>query len=280
LENRASNWKFDLHRSELEMMSPVQVLLYTLSFLLMLALPIALAVYIQRRWRPGWALLGIGALTFVVVQVVCLPLYQMVVSGLGFSDLTAVNNAGSRLFLAMFSGVLVGLLAEPARYLAYRFGAKTARDWRQGLMLGAGYGGLQAIWLALLTGFNLAVLLADQWSWLRPILSPDMITAVYMQYEARLPLAQQMAFVGPLEQLFFLSLHLAASLLVLQLFLRGQWHWLLAAIGWHALLVGVTTFAKLQFNTSLAAVAMGLLTLGNVAIIWQLCRQPVTAVQT
>jgi uncharacterized membrane protein YhfC len=261
-------------------MSPVQVLLYTLGFLLMLTLPIALAVYIQRRWRPGWALFGIGALTFVVVQVLYLPLYQMVVSGLGFSDLTAVISVGSLLFLAVFSGLLVGLLAEPARYLAYRFGAKTARDWRQGLMLGAGYGGLQAVWLALLTGFNLAVLLADQWPWLRPILSPDMITAAYMQYEARLPLAQQMALIGPLEQLFFLSLHLAASLLVLQLFLRGQWHWLLVAIGWHALLVGVTTFAGLQFNTSLAAVAMGLLTLGNVAIIWQLCRQSVTAVQT
>lgn len=262
------------------MMPPIQVLLYTLSFLLMLALPIALAVYIQRRWQPGWVLFGIGALTFVVVQVLYLPLYQIVVSGLGFSDLTTINTVGPLLFLALFSGVLAGVLAELARYLVYRFGATMARDWQQGLMLGAGYGGLLAVWGAMLTGYNLAVLLADQWSWLRPILSPDMITAVYMAYEFRLPLVQQAALVGPVQQLFYLSLHLAASLLVLQLFLRGQWHWLLAAIGWHALLMGVTTFAGLQWSASLKAVAMILLTLGNVAIIWQLCRQPVTAVQT
>jgi uncharacterized membrane protein YhfC len=264
------------------MMSSIQILLYTLSFLLMLGLPIALAVYIQRRWQPGWALWGIGALTCVVVQVLTVPLYQIVVSGLGFSDLSAINTIGSLLFLALFSGLLAGLLAEPARYLVYRFGATTARDWRQGLMLGAGYGGLLAIWLALLTGFNLAVLLADQWSWLRPILSSDMITAAYFGYEVRLPLAQQAALVGPVGQLFYLSLHLAASLLVLQLFLRGQWHWLLAAIGWHALLVGITTFTRLQWGASLNVVVMILFTLGNVAIIWQLCRQPVpvTAVQT
>jgi uncharacterized membrane protein YhfC len=261
-------------------MSSVQVLLYTFSFLLMLALPIALAVYIQRRWRPGWVLFGIGALMYVVVQVLYLPLYQMVVSGLGFSDLTATNNIGPLLFLAVFSGLLVGLLAELARYLVYRFGIPTARDWRQGLMLGAGYGGLQAVWLALLTGFNLAVLLADQWSGLRTILSPDMITAVYMQYEMRLPLAQHMALAGPLQQLFFLSLHLTASLLVLQLFLRGQWRWLLAAVGWHALLVGITTFAGLQWSAALVAAIMGLLSLGSLVVIWQLCRQPVVVVQT
>jgi uncharacterized membrane protein YhfC len=258
-------------------MSPIQILLYTLSFLVMLALPIALALFIQRRWQPGWVLFGIGALTFVVVQVVYSLLYQIVVSGLGLAPVGLINNVGPLLFLAIFSGLLAGLLAEPARYLVYRFGTPTARNWQQGLMLGAGYGGLQAIWLALLTGFNLAVLLADQWSGLRTILTSDMITAAYMQYEMRLPLAQHMALAGPLQQLFFLSLHLAASLLVLQLFLRGQRRWLLAAIGWHTLLVAVVTFAKLQWGAPLEAVAMILLSLGSVAVIWHLCQQPVEA---
>jgi uncharacterized membrane protein YhfC len=50
----------------------------------MLGLPIALAVYIQRRWRPGWALLGIGALTFVVVQVLTCPCIRWLCPASGF----------------------------------------------------------------------------------------------------------------------------------------------------------------------------------------------------
>jgi uncharacterized membrane protein YhfC len=41
--------------------------------------------------------------------------------------------------------------------------------------------------------------------------------------------------LGAIERAFALSIHLALSLLVLQVFLRKQIRWLFIAVGWHAL---------------------------------------------
>ena len=54
------------------------VVLLSLNFLLMLALPLALGWWIQRRWQAGWRLFAIGAVTFVVSQIFHIPFNWLV----------------------------------------------------------------------------------------------------------------------------------------------------------------------------------------------------------
>ena len=57
-------------------------ILLVIKFLLMLAVPIFLARWIQQRYKPGWALFGMGAATFVLSQVGHIP-FNLVVQRSG-----------------------------------------------------------------------------------------------------------------------------------------------------------------------------------------------------
>jgi len=254
--------------------SLLNILLLSLNYLLMMALPLLLASMIQRRLRPGWGLFGMGAVTFVAAQALHLPFNNLVLrSGLVPRDIAVVSNL---LILSIFLGLSAGLFEEVARYLTYRFWARAARSWPQGLILGAGHGGIETILLGLLAGINFAVMLVVQRGGLQTALPPETITAVQQQYTAVFELPWYITLFGALERLFALALHLAASLLVMQVLVRGQWRWLLAAIGWHALLNAVVYFVNVQWGVVAAETALGLLSLGSLAIIFAL--RPPTAV--
>src|SRR6185436_234688 len=136
-------------------------LTYTLNFVLMIALPIALGVFLTRRFKLGWGLWAIGAATFVLSQVVHLPLLwgidQLAKNGV----IPAPPENWILLSNAILLGLLAGLCEETARYLVYRFWIKDARTWREGVLFGAGHGGLEAIilgGLVALSFINMVVL--------------------------------------------------------------------------------------------------------------------------
>jgi uncharacterized membrane protein YhfC len=246
----------------------LSILLLAANYLLMMALPLALATLIQRRRRPGWGLFGIGAVTFVAAQLLHIPFNSLVLgSGLLPSEVTVVTNL---LILSLFLGLSAGVFEEVARYLTYRFWAKTARDWSKGLMLGAGHGGIEAILLGLVAGINFAVLLVVQRGGLHAVLPPEALVELEAQYAYLFELPWYLMLFGALERVFALALHLAASLLVMQVLIRRQWRWLWAAIGWHALLNAVAVFVNTQWGAVPAESALGLLSLGSLAIIFGL----------
>jgi uncharacterized membrane protein YhfC len=62
------------------------------------------------------------------------------------------------LIIAGFLGLSAGFFEESARYVVYRWWARDARTWSQGLMLGAGHGGIESILLGFLLAINVAAL--------------------------------------------------------------------------------------------------------------------------
>jgi uncharacterized membrane protein YhfC len=71
---------------------------------------------------------------------------------------------------------------------------------------------------------------------------------VWQQIDALFGLPWTMSLLGALERAFAICLHLALSVMVLQLFLRRNWLWLAAAILWHAL-VDATAVFTIQYAT-------------------------------
>ncbi len=244
------------------MMIPI---LLVLNFLLMLALPILLARWIQRRYRPGWAFWGIGAVTFVLSQVGHIP-FNLVVQRLGWlpGDLDAWGNL---VVTAVFYGLSAGTFESMARYLTFRFWAKDARVWKSGLMLGAGHGGIEAILLGLLGLVNFGVLLAIKNGAMLDIIPTEQMPLVEQQIIAMFGLPWYMTLLGAVERVFAMGFHLSASLLVMQVFTRKQWRWLWAAIGWHALFDGFAVFAVSQWGAIPAEIAFGMMTVFSIGII-------------
>lgn len=237
-----------------------------LNAFLMIALPLALIIFLVRRFHLAWRIIIVGALTFIASQIVHIPLLY----GLTFFfvQVPIIPTSWTIPFNAIVLGLMAGLCEEIARYVAYRWAIPTARTWPQALGFGAGHGGIEAIIFGVIAGLGALQLTVlhntDPSQWGVPA--------------AQLPLVQQQVatfwsspwysfLLGALERVFALCIHLSAAVLVLQVFTRKNIAWLLAAIAWHALVDGLTVYIQGVSNpywTELCIGATALISLGIV----------------
>lgn len=243
---------------------------YSLNALLMILLPIGLGWWVQRRWSLPWKLLGVGALTFVGSQVVRLPL----LAGLSWLISTLwpdFPREWATPFNLVVLSLSAGLFEEGARYMGYRWLAPEARTWPQAVGLGAGHGGIEAVLLGLLTAFTLAQMFILRTTDLSALPIPaEQLTALTTQVEAFWSAEWYLSLLGAVERGFALILHITLSVMVMQVFLRGQRRWLWLAVLWHALanMVGV---GVLQAAGPLAAEgALAVVALVSLGILWRL----------
>jgi uncharacterized membrane protein YhfC len=250
---------------------------YAVQVLFMVGFPIVLVLFLRYRWGLRWKLFWVGCLTFVVSQVVHIPM--LIVEKLGLELLLTqlgipVATAASVFWVVALDAVLLGLMAaiceEPARWLGYWLLLRKDRRWRESLMFGAGHGGIESILLGLLVVVNLVTI-----AWLANTnLASLGITGmtevqVRQQIEGIVAAPLYIPFLGASERLWAICIHLSATVLVWRAITTRRWRYFLAAIGWHWLvdsgvvLVLAVTNSNL-FVTEAAVWVCGLLSLGFV----------------
>jgi uncharacterized membrane protein YhfC len=250
-------------------------LLFALNFLLMIGMPILLARFIAARRGARWSLFGSGAVTFVVSQIGHIPFNWLILQQWAVvpTDTAVLSNL---LIYALFLGLSAGIFEEVARYLTYRFWAKDARSWGQGLMLGAGHGGVEAILLGVSGIVNVGALALIQQGMFAEAIPPEQAELVQEQITAVFSTPMPAILLGVAERLFALCAHLAMSLLVMQVFVRGQIRWLWASILWHTLLNATAVVAIVTWNAYVTEALLAVFALLSVAIIfWLRTPEPV-----
>jgi uncharacterized membrane protein YhfC len=247
--------------------------LYVTHFLngfLMILMPVLLGVYLARRFRLGWRLWWIGAGTFILSQVGHIPFNAVL--GISFERglLPAPPENYQLAFSALVLGLSAGLWEESARYLAYRFWAKDARSWSQGLVMGAGHGGIESILVGLLVLANYVGRIIFRDVDLASVLPPEQIALAQQQLQAYWSMSWYDPLLGAAERLSALTFHLSASLLVLQVFARGKIRWLWLAIGWHSIFNAVAVFAVGTWGPYVTEALIGLCALFSLGMIFWL----------
>jgi uncharacterized membrane protein YhfC len=227
-------------------------LTYPLNALLMIVLPIGLGILLAERLGARWRLFGIGALTFLASQAVHLPLNAGLTALFRRQLLPAPSPDWAPLFNAVALGLTAGLCEELARFAAYRWPLRGTRRWEDGLMVGAGHGGIEAILLG--AGAGLTFVVAS-----READSPAL--AAYWGVAWYAPLA------GALERVFALTLHLAFSLLVLQAVVRRALGWLVAAIAWHAAVDAAAVFGVRHWSLASVEALVAANAMAGLAVI-------------
>jgi uncharacterized membrane protein YhfC len=217
--------------------------------------PIALAVWLARRFHGRWRFWLVGVLVFLLSQGL-----TRVPAMLYFQTRPAVVEALKEplwfwLFL-LFAAFTAGLFEEGGRWIAFRWFVPPAeRHWRTALMLGAGHGGLESVGIGLLA-------LAGLVSYLVLALLPaESLGVPAAQVEAArkqfTSLQGWEPLLGAWERLGALAVQVAFTVLVLQAFLRGRRWW------WYALaahtLVDFTTVGLLRLAGSAWGQRPGLL---------------------
>jgi len=234
--------------------------------LLMIAMPVFLGIFLADRLKADWRLYGLGMLAFLGSQVLHIPFNAWVLSPLIQRwHLEPIPGSVQLAIMAVLFGLSAGVFEETARQWVYSRQLRENRGWRDGLMLGAGHGGIEAILLGLLSFFSFLQLTALRGTDLAQVLQPGQIenarSALHMYWS--LPYYQHL--IPALERAAAICIHLGLSLLVLQSFTRRNRLWFVLAVAWHALVDAVAVFALSTWGvyvTEGLVVVCGVLSIG------------------
>ncbi|HXF85874.1 MAG TPA: YhfC family glutamic-type intramembrane protease [Anaerolineales bacterium] len=208
---------------------------YVISFLGMIFLPIGVWVYFTRRFALSWKLVLAGGLTFIASQILHIPLVVGIGSFLQKIPLW-VN--------AAILGLLAGVFEETARYILFKFILRNTRTWKEGILVGFGHGGTEAVLLgifAALTFVNMLIYRNVDLSTV-PGIPADQLELAKTQVAAYWSAPTYMALIGFIERIFAMCLHLSLSIMVLYALASGKPLWFWLALLWHAWVDAVAVY--------------------------------------
>lgn len=234
---------------------------YVLSFSGMILLPILLAFILTRRFKLPWKLVFAGAVTFIASQVLHIPLVYGLTAAFQTGLLPAIPEAWALIFNAVVLGLLAGIFEETARFILYKFVLKKASTWNEGVVVGVGHGGVEAV----ITGVLVAVTVVSMIVYKNvdpdtiPGMQPDQAALMRQQVTAFWSAPIYMAFMGLIERVFAVCLHLSLSVMVLYSIVAKKPFWFWAALLWHAVVDASAVFLVQKISTiGLEAVVGGM----------------------
>jgi ABC-2 type transport system permease protein len=209
---------------------------FTVSVLLMIFLPVALAAVFRRRFQAPWILFAIGTLTFIGSQIVHFPLNDLLMK-LHILPQNGVTDASISLVQSsLVLGLTAGLCEETARAAGYWL-LKKFRGLEDGIMLGLGHGGIESmIFGGVLTAATVSSYLSMIGADLSALkLTPEQAALFTSRLQALID-APLVSAVSPLaERLLAIIFHVILSMMVLQAFRRRNVLYYVAAIAYHML---------------------------------------------
>ena len=208
---------------------------YIISFLGMMILPIGLWIFFTHRFARSGKLVLAGGLTFIAAQVLHIPLVLGINSFL--QSLPLIANA-------IILGLLAGAFEETARYLLFRYILQNIRSWKDGILVGLGHGGTEAMLLGIAAAAGFVFMLGYRNVDLStvPSIPADQLELAKQQVEAYWSAPWYIALLGFVERLFAICLHVSLSVMVLYAigYHKPIWFWL--ALLWHAFVDAVAVY--------------------------------------
>ena len=244
------------------------LLFHLLNGVLMVAMPLTLAIILSHRWKPGWRIILIGALTFILSQVGHIPFNALMTWLLSKTALVNLSVQGALIFNAIFLGLSAGFFEELFRYAMFRWWLKDAHTWRKGILAGVGHGGVEAIILGGLALVSLIQLIAARNMDLSTVYSGDTLRLAMEQVSAYWSATWYDSMLGAVERFFTIVVQISLAVIVVQCFIRKQKRWLWLAIGYHALIDSVAVFATSKLNPYWVEGIVGLFGLISLGIIF------------
>ncbi len=188
-----------------------------ISGLLEFFIPVLLGLFIWSRLKAKWLAFLVGAILWFVAYVVRSPINT-------YGTLWIYQNfkGAALIYLSVaFPSLTAGIFEESARWLAFRFAVKDHR-LENGLMYGAGHGGIESMLLVGVSVLSSAIV---------GYFYPQTLTSAQLAQLTTTP--EWLVFIGLWERLCAMTFHIAMSILVLESFRQKQIWYLGVAIGAH-----------------------------------------------
>lgn len=249
----------------------MDVFIRILNSLLMFALPLALAVFLVRRFRLSWRIFLIGAGTFVGAEIFAIPfgrvLLQPVLIELG---LGGADRGWPLVMVGISFGLVAGVFEEGARYVVLRRWLKDERSWKGAILYGLGHGGMEALLLGGLALYVLLQAIAYRNADLATLVPPEQLGIARAQLDVYWSAPWHAALLGALERVFAVGIQISLAVIVLQVFTRKNHIWLLVAVAWHTFVDAVAVFGVSTWGIYTTELLIGMLALLSLGIIFLL----------
>ncbi|MBI5840621.1 MAG: YhfC family intramembrane metalloprotease [Chloroflexi bacterium] len=234
---------------------------YVINFLGMIVLPVIAGIYLGRKLKLSWKLFLAGGLTFIALQVIHVPLVLA---------LTPTFQSWGIMAYAVVLGLLAGLFEETARYILFKFILKKAGTWNEGVFVGLGHGGTEAIIFGMLAALGFVNMLVYRNIDLStvPGIPADQLELAKQQVAAYWSAPVYMAILGMVERIFAICLHIALSVMVLYGLVdkKAVWFWL--AVSWHAIADAAAVYLEQQINMLALEGIVGLFAIVSLIIVF------------
>jgi uncharacterized membrane protein YhfC len=213
------------------MVSIASMISMVITLIICFGLPIGLAVYFYKKERIALVAVAVGALVFLVTQVLIrIPILSYL------STLQWYQQMAANLFIiALFLSLTAGIFEEVGRYFGFKLFLKKHLSWKNGVAFGIGHGGIEAIVLTGLTYINNLVYSVmintgtfDQA--IAPLIEPEIAGYIKAQL---IDIPYYLFLVAGLERAFAIVVHIVLSLVVLLAVTKGKTIYLLFAILLH-----------------------------------------------
>jgi uncharacterized membrane protein YhfC len=248
---------------------------YTLNILLLFAIPIALGIFLVRKFYLEGRWWWIGAIVYFFSQIIVQPLQNYVINpylnGLSYSGV--LPSVEILILGGLGLGLSVSVCEELLRYVMMRWWAKDARSFESGVLLGAGHGGAASIILAGLVIYNFVNMIFYRNMDLPTLVPVGQLQMVQSQIAAFWSVPWYYAIREAIGQIFMLSIQICLSVMVLQCFVRKQWYWILLAIGFHSTVETARVITLNLSNEYLMYAVLGIFAIFSGIITFAL-RQP------
>ncbi|MGM0365922.1 MAG: YhfC family glutamic-type intramembrane protease [Actinomycetota bacterium] len=210
-----------------------------LAIIIEIGLPLALAVFVWKRYKVSWALFLL-AMALFLVSLVRIPLNNWVSSAIR-PDLGAESYV---IFTALFASFTAALFEEGARVIGLGYIVR-AKSFHKGLMYGIGHGGGgEAMVLIGFTGLANYIVFRFM-----PHLVPQ-------AEEIFSGIAWYMPLVGAMERVFAIAVQIFLSILIIQAFIQKRYYYIAIAFIFHLLLDFAAVYLNYRFSLLVAEIAI------------------------
>jgi uncharacterized membrane protein YhfC len=237
--------------------------MHIISFTGMILLPIVAWIIFTRRLHLSWKLILSGGLTFVASQIPHIPLVRALGPAMAKNSLL-VN--------AIILGLLAGIFEETARYILFKFILKKARTWKEGIFVGLGHGGTEALLIGISAAATFVAMLGYRSVDLStiPSIPADQLELAKQQVAAYWSAPASIVLLGFVERFFAMCLHVGWSTMVIYALASKKPIWFWLVLLWHATVDAVAVYFGQKVGVLPANGIVALFALGSIWIVFLL----------
>ena len=243
---------------------------YLLNVLGMIILPIVLAFYVTRKFSLPWKLIFAGGLTFIASQVLHIPFLYGLTAALNTGILPAIPEAWKALFNAILLGLLAGIFEETARWILFKFILKDTNTWEQGVVVGTGYGGTEAIIIGILALTSVVNMIVLRNADLSALVPPEQLELTRQKVLEFWSVPVYMAFLGFIERAFTICIQISLTIMVLYSVAYRQPIWFWIALLWHALVDAAAVYLLPTIGALAIELVIGIFAAISLVIVFRL----------